>query len=212
MKIKFPKIIINNHSLFFFKKIFLFYLIISNSVINSGITIFPDHYEHDDEIFSTSQVKDVTFERFYYSIGYFTNLDIEYISPKYGITYHPVQCVPIPVTGSIEYKNNDRTSFFYDEGKPIRFPDSTRSNLNKIEETKLYQNTLTGNNIRCPSPFLLFHNKYFTITLRLPIISNENGDNNVDVILNNEDSTLNKVICSVTLSKDEFNSALVSTN
>ena len=205
MKIKFPKIIINNHSLFFFKKIFLFYLIISNSVINSGITIFPDHYEHDDEIFSTSQVKDVTFERFYYSIGYFTNLDIEYISPKYGITYHPVQCVPIPVTGSIEYKNNDRTSFFYDEGKPIRFPDSTRSNLNKIEETKLYQNTLTGNNIRCPSPFLLFHNKYFTITLKLPIISNENGDNNVDVILNNEDSTLNKVICSVTLSKDEFN-------
>ena len=147
---------------FLAKKIFLFYLIISNSIINSGITIFPDHYEHDDEIFTTSQVNGITNERFYYSLGYYTDLKVDYISPKYGVTYHPVECIDLAGTApdyKPVYSNNDRTSFFQDiNGKAIRYPDSTRTGLNKIEETKLFQNTMGGRNIKCPSPFSLFHN------------------------------------------------------
>ena len=187
------------------KKILFFYLIISNNIINSEITIYPDHYEHDDEIFTTSQVDGVTYERFYYSIGYFTDLSIDYISPKYGITYHPIKCDILESDSSSPYyNNNDRTSFFNDiEGKPIRFIDSTRSGKNRIEETKLFQNTMTGKIIKCPSPFKLFHNKYFTITYKLPMICTT-GDTIVKIILQNEDGTLNQEICRVELKENKY--------
>ena len=180
------------------KKIFLFYLIISNSIINSEITIFPDHYEHDDEIFTTSQVDGITNERFYYSLGYYTNLNIDYISPKYGITYHPTQCKDLSGTApnyNPVYRDNDRTSFFQNiQGKAIRYPDSTRTGENKIEETKLFQNTMSGRNIKCPSPFSLFHNKYFTITLKIPIICTE-GNEEITINLENEDGSMSQTIC-----------------
>ena len=102
------------------------------------------------------------------------------------------------------YNNNDRTSFFNDiEGKPIRFIDSTRSGKNRIEETKLFQNTMTGKIIKCPSPFKLFHNKYFTITYKLPMICTT-GDTIVKIILQNEDGTLNQEICRVELKENKY--------
>ena len=136
----------NNHYLSFLKKFFIFYLIISNSIINSEIKIFPEHYEHGDEIFSTSQVNDVTFERFYYDVRYFSQSGKNYHSPKYGIDYVPIECEIIkdntgnPI-GELYYKTDDRETFFGTEGQPIQVTDSTRSNKNKVEETKLYQNT-----------------------------------------------------------------------
>ena len=188
--------------LIFTKKILILYLIISNSMINAGITIFPDHYEHDDEIFTTSQVDGVTYERFYYSIGYFSDSNIDYISPKYGITYHPVKCENNGGSPII-YNDNDRNSFFLDiEGKPIRIIDSTRSGKNKLEETKLYQNTMIGNNIICPSPFQLFHNKYFTITYKLPIICTI-GNTKVDINLLDNNINLGN-ICSIDLTQNEY--------
>ena len=195
---------LSRHSLMMAKKFLFFYLIISNNIINSEITIYPDHYEHDDEIFTTSQVDGVTNERFYYSIGYFTELNIDYISPKYGITYHPIKCDNLDSSSPLFYNDNDRTSFFNDiEGKPIRFTDSTRSKKNRLEETKLFQNTMTGKNIKCPSPFKLFHNKYFTITYKLPIICTA-GNTNVKIILQNEDMNLNKEICKVELIENKY--------
>ena len=159
MKLKFPTIKMSKSSLLLTKKFLLFYLIISSNIIDCGITIFPDHYEHDDEIFTTSQVNGVTNERFYYSIGYFSESNIDYISPKYGITYHPVKCDS--PSNNLIYQYNDRVSFFGDiNGKPIRDPESTISFNNKIEETKLFQNTMSGTVIICPSPFKLFHNKF----------------------------------------------------
>ena len=199
MKLKFPRISFSRHSLFLMKKILFFYLIISDNLINSEIKIFPDHYEHDDEIFTTSQVDGVTNERFYYSIGYFSDSNIDYISPKYGITYHPIQC------DGGTYKNNDRESFFGLGGKPIQDIDSTINGNNRIEETKLFQNTMTGNDIVCPSPFLLFHNKYFTITYKLPIICTE-APEIVEVILLNKKVTPNfsQTICVIKLNQNEF--------
>ena len=188
--------------LIFTKKILILYLIISNSMINAGITIFPDHYEHDDEIVTTSQVDGITYERFYYSIGYFSDSNIDYISPKYGITYHPVKCENNGGSPII-YNDNDRNSFFLDiEGKPIRIIDSTRSGKNKLEETKLYQNTMIGNDIKCPSPFKLFHNKYFTITYKLPVICNS-GSTKVEIRLLNDNTNLG-TICSYLFSPNEY--------
>ena len=183
------------------KKILMLYLIISNNFINSEMTIFPDHYEHDDEIFTTSQVDGITYEQFYYSIGYFSESNIDYISPKYGITYHPVKCININGGSALIYNDNDRVSFFGD-GKPIGTPESTRSGKNKLEETKLYQNTMIGNDIKCPSPFKLFHNKYFTITYKLPVICNS-GSTKVEIRLLNDNTNLG-TICSYLFSPNEY--------
>jgi hypothetical protein len=174
----------NNKHLFTIKKFFLLYLIVSNSIINSEIKVFPDHYEHGDEIFQTSQVNGVTFERFYYAVGYFTNSDVTYYSPKYGTAYLPDNsCYSIDVNGNqitpdrIQYNSIDRDSFFGvynndNDKRPIRAKDETRSHKNLVEEIKLYQNTMKGNcNFRCRSPFVLFHNKYFELTYKIPIIS-----------------------------------------
>ena len=192
-----------HHNFSFLKKFFILYLIISNNLIYSEIKIFPDHYEHGDEIFSTSQVNGVTYERFYYSIGYFTNKGESYYSPKYGITYLPFEC-----EGNLAYSDNDRESFFGDEvEKPIKVTDSTRSNKNKVEETKLYQNTMKGKNFRCPSPFVLFHSKYFVITYKLPMISMEdNNEVKIRLDIRNNDGTLydNPIICVMNLSSKVF--------
>ena len=103
----------------------------------------------------------------------------------------------------IIYNDNDRNSFFLDiEGKPIRIIDSTRSGKNKLEETKLYQNTIIGNNIICPSPFRLFHNKYFTITYKLPIICTI-GNTKVDINLLDNNINLGN-ICSIDLTQNEY--------
>ena len=191
MKINIPKISIKRKNILLIKKFLFIYLIISNNLIlNIESKIYPDHYEHDDEIFTTSQVNEVTNERFYYSIGYFSESNNDYISPKYGITYHPVKCEAI--AGIITYKDDDRASFF-GTGKPISDSTSTRSQKNKLEETKLFQNTMKGSDIKCPSPFLLFHNKYFTITYKLPIISISSGS--VDIILHKEEDNTSKKIC-----------------
>ena len=203
MKLTFLKSF-SKRSLLFTKQILFLYLIISNHLINSEITIFPDHYEHDDEIFTTSQVDGVTNERFYYSIGYFSESNNDYISPKYGVTFHPIKCEAL--SGSIVYKDNDRKSFFGNTGKEaIISPESTRTGKNRIEETKLFQNTMTGSDIKCPSPFLLFHNEYFTITYKLPIISKLGREIVQVILLNKLNPSFSKVICEAELKQNEFN-------
>ena len=199
----------NSHTLLFLKKFFIFYLIISNSIINSKIKIYPDHYEHGDEIFSTSQVNGVTFERFYYDVRYFSQSGKTYHSPKYGIDYIPIECEVITVdgvTGELTYKTNDRQSFFGDANQPIQVTDSTRSNKNKVEETKLYQNTMEGFNFRCPSPFRLFHTRDFEITYRLPMISKTDITLSVKLRMeyNNGNLYLEEEICKVRLQANTF--------
>ena len=156
----------NKKYIFTLKKYFLLYLIVSNSIINSEIKVFPDHYEHGDEIFQTSQVNDVTFERFYYAIGYFTDSDVTYYSPKYGTAYLPDNSCSSLDASSLQYSSIDRVSFFGDysndnDKRPIKALDETRTHKNIVEEVKLYQNTMKGKNFLCRSPFILFHNKYF---------------------------------------------------
>ena len=205
--IKISNFIFNKNQNLLIKKFFILYLIVSNSIINSEIKIFPDHYEHGDEIFQTSQVNDVTFERFYYKVGYFTNSENSYYSPKYGITYLPDNtCISITDGISLIYNSIDRESFFSDndaDGKPIKVIDSTRSNKNKVEETKLYQNTMKASgNFRCLSPFILFHNKYFVLTYKLPMISSTGI--NLEVYLYNENTVSEEKICEMNLNPNEF--------
>ena len=205
------KYFFNNHHLLTLKKFYILYLIISSSIINSEIKIFPEHYEHADEIFSTSQVTGVTYERFYYDIGYFTQTGERYHSPKYGIDFLPVECWVITddagnEIGELLYKIDDRDSFFGDiDGKPIRVTDSTRSNKNKVEETKLYQNTMRGYNFRCPSPFLLFHTTDFEITYKLPMISDTGMTLSVQLhMVKNDGTSTNEEICTMELEVNVF--------
>ena len=205
------KYFFNNHHLLTLKKFYILYLIISSSIINSEIKIFPEHYEHADEIFSTSQVTGVTYERFYYDIGYFTQTGERYHSPKYGIDFLPIECWVITddagnEIGELLYKIDDRDSFFGDiDGKPIRVTDSTRSNKNKVEETKLYQNTMRGYNFRCPSPFLLFHTTDFEITYKLPMISDTGMTLSVQLhMVKNDGTSTNEEICTMELEANVF--------
>ena len=199
----------NKHFLSILKKFYILYLIISNSIINSEIKIFPEHYEHADEIFSTSQVDGVTYERFYYNVGYFTQSGKIYRSPKHGIDYYPKECEIIDgMIGDLVYNDMDRQSFFgneNDEGKAIRVTDSTRSNKNKVEETKLYQNTMKGFNFRCPSPFLLFHTRGFVITYKLPLISNTGITLSLILhMVKNDGTIIDEEICRMTLEANKF--------
>ena len=195
--------------LFTIKKFFLLYLIVSNSIINSEIKVFPDHYEHGDEIFQTSQVNDVTFERFYYAVGYFTDSDVIYYSSKYGTSYLPDNsCNSLDGSG-LQYSSIDRQSFFgvYNDDndkRPIKALDETRTHKNIVEEVKLYQNTMKGKNFICRSPFVLFHNKYFELTYKVPMISIQ--DNEIEVILHmiKNDSTQAETICVMDLKAKVF--------
>ena len=196
----------NNRRLIIIKKFYILYLIISSSIIKSEIKIFPDHFEHGDEVFSTSQVDGVTFERFYYDIGYFTNEDKIYYSPKYGINYLPKQCVGLDGTDPV-YSSEDRASFFGDaEGYAIRETDTTRSNKNKVEETKLYQHTMRHSNFQCPSPFVLFHSRYFVITYKLPMISDADTTLSLYLRMVKPDVTPDEVveICRIDLKAHKF--------
>ena len=184
-----------------FKKILFFYLIISDVFINSAMTIYPDHYETLDEIFTTSQVNGVTNKRFYYDIGYFTNRDVDYYSSKYGITYSPIKCTNYQ-GNDLTYSAIDRTSFFAGTQKPIRDTGKTRSQTNKVEETKLYQNTMKGKYIQCPCPWKLFHQKTFVMTYKLPMISS--FTTTLSVRLFNVNPSINEEICSMSLTANKF--------
>ena len=204
----------NIHRQLILKKFFIFYLLVSSSIIKSEIKIFPDHYEHGDEVFSTSQVDGVTNERFYYELGYFTDKGELFYSPKYGINYLPIECSPLdnPET-SIIYQSTDINSFFGDvEGKPIREKDNTRSNKNKVEETKLYQHTMTHFHFRCPSPFVLFHSRGFVITYKLPMISNEDTSLSIQLHMVKTDGTpdTNVEICKMNLKAGIFDTMILT--
>lgn len=199
----------NKKYLFTLKKFFLLYLIVSNSIINSEIKVFPDHYEHGDEIFQTSQVNDVTFERFYYAVGYFTDSDVTYYSPKYGTAYLPDNSCSSLDANSLQYSSTDRESFFGNynvdsDKRPIKALDETRTHKNKVEEVKLYQNTMKGKNFQCRSPFILFHNKYFELTYKVPMISSVN--NEIEVILHMKRDGVDQpnTICIMNLKANEF--------
>ena len=63
---------------------------------------------------------------------------------------------------------------------------------------------MKGKNIICPSPFLLFHNKYFTITYKVPIICTE-GDAIVTVKLQNTgNEPFTQDICKIELTQNKY--------
>ena len=159
----------------FFKKFLIFYLVISHALISCKMEIFPDHFSPEDPNFKSSQVKRVTSQEFYYDLGYFTEKAEKYRSPKYGINYRPVQCQKMTDDDpDIIYNSNDQDSFFGDTEKGFANIESTLEKNNKFDDTKLFRNTLKGNNFYCPSPIRAFHNNdKFEINLTLPIISDE---------------------------------------
>ena len=151
--------------LFFFKKLFILYLVASQSFINSEIKIFPDHYSSGDVTFEKSEIIQPaafqTNQQYYYDIGYFSKLTEDYYSQKYGLIYEPEQCQPLTNSGgSITYDSQDKTSFF-GSNHPIKNRDSTIeiTDVNIFEETKLFENTMTGVNFTCGCPIEFLHNK-----------------------------------------------------
>ena len=187
----------------FLKKVLIFYLMITQTIIECTINIYPDHHSEDDPNFQRSQVKKITNESFYYDLGYFTQRTDKYRSPKYGLNYRPVKCekmsedVPDPV-----YKSDDDVSFFGD-GKGIENRYSTINNLkNKFEETKLFRNTITGYNFTCPSPIRSFHNESFEINFTIPMIATSAMQ--IDVRLVSEDGAVNNSIGLVDLQPNVY--------
>ena len=156
----------------FFKKFLIFYLVISHALISCKIEIFPDHFSKEDPNFKRSQVKRVTTQEFYYDLGYFTEKTEKYRSPKYGINYRPVKCQKMADDGAELTYNPDDSDSFFGPNKGFENIGSTLENNNKFDDTKLFRNTIKGNNFYCPSPIRAFHNTdRFEINLTLPIIA-----------------------------------------
>ena len=177
----------------FFKKFLLFYLVISQAVISCKMEIFPDHFSKEDPNFSRGQAKKITNQEFYYDLGYFTEKTEKYRSPKYGINYRPVQCHSISDTDPGPTYNPDDTTSFFVNGKGFNNIHSTLDSENYFDDTKLFRNTMTGNNFYCPSPIRAFHNTdKFEINMTIPIIS-ETGAT-LEMFLFSADGQLNKSI------------------
>ena len=137
--------------------------------IKCEIKIYPDHISPGDPIFNTSQVYDTTNERFYYSLGYYTDKEVQIYSRKYGIYYDYVKC-----TGSISYSNND-VSTFVGKANVIEEIDSTiNKNKNYFEEIELFKNVMTGYNIECNSNLKVIYDNNLRITYTIPVISDSN--------------------------------------
>ena len=156
----------------FFKKFLIFYLVISHALISCKIEIFPDHFSKEDPNFKRSQVKRVTTQEFYYDLGYFTEKTEKYRSPKYGINYRPVKCQKMADDGAELTYNPDDPDSFFGPNRGFENIGSTLEKNNKFDDTKLFRNTIKGNNFYCPSPIRAFHNTdRFEINLTLPIIA-----------------------------------------
>ena len=190
----------------FFRTIFLLFItliLILNTQIKCEIKIFPDHHTEDDPVFNKSQVLDITNESFYYDLGYFTEKEKYFRSPKYGINYKPRKCELIEnITGSITYEDNDITSFFGNDKQGIKDIESTLELGNRFEETKLFRNTMKGFNFSCPSPIRAFHHNDFEINMTIPMIST--NDMIVNVILMSDDGTVNNSIGYISLTANEY--------
>ena len=190
----------------FFRTIFLLFItliLILNTQIKCEIKIFPDHHTEDDPVFNKSQVLDITNESFYYDLGYFTEKEKYFRSPKYGINYKPRKCELIEnITGSITYEDNDITSFFGNDKQGIKDIESTLELGNRFEETKLFRNTMKGFNFSCPSPIRAFHHNDFEINMTIPMIST--NDMIVNVILMSDDGAVNNSIGYISLTANEY--------
>ena len=181
----------------FIRKFIVFYLIISQSLINCTINIYPDHHSEDDPNFSKSQVNFRSTQQFYYDLGYFTDQTTKYYSPKYGINYRPVKCNKILDTDpDPTYSSNDDTSFFGGQ-KGISNRYSTLDLNNKYDDSKLFLNTIKGSSFSCPSPIRAFHSNNFIIKLTIPMISDSSMG--VDMFLKSTDGAVNQLIRTVNL-------------
>ena len=186
----------------FLKKALIFYLMITQTIIECTINIYPDHHSEDDPNFKRSQVKKATNDSFYYDLGYFTEKTEKYRSPKYGINYRPVKCEKMNETDPDPiYSDDDRESFFGSK-RGIENIESTLDLNNKFEETKLFRNTIKGYNFSCPSPIRGFHDKNFEINLTIPMIA----EDNMDIIINlvSEDGKVNNSIATIPLTAYEY--------
>ena len=174
----------------FFKKFILFYLLISQALINCEMKVFPDHFSKDDPNFSKSQVKTITPQQFYYDLGYFTEKTEKYRSSKYGIQYRPVQCQKMTETDpDLVYETNDNTSFFGNL-KGIKDRYSTLEMENKFDDTKLFLNTIKGKNFSCPSPIRAFHSDNFLIKYKIPMTADSNTE--LEMFLYSNDGQYNE--------------------
>ena len=176
----------------FLKKFLLFYLLISQALISCKMKIFPDHFSKEDPNFSQSQVKDITYQEFYYDLGYFTQKTTKYRSPKYGINYRPVQCFS-NTDQPLIYDDNDQISFFAPTSQAINDPTSTLDQENYYDDVKLFRNTIKGNSFTCPSPIRAFHNTdRYEINLTIPVMSNAGAK--LEMFLVSNDSQINQSI------------------
>ncbi len=167
------KIKMNNNTFMYSLFIILFSLI----YIKCDITIYPDHISPGDPIFNTSQVYDTTYERFYYSLGYYTDKRKEIYSRKYGIYYDYVKCSS---TSLISYSDN--SNIFVGISNIIEKKDSTIiKKKNYFEEIELFKNVMTGFNIECNSNLKVIHDKNLRVTYIIPVISISNTDFTIDV-------------------------------
>ena len=183
----------------FLKKFLIFYLLVSHALISCKLEIFPDHFSENDPNFKRAQIKKYSTQEFYYDLGYYTQKTEKYRSPKYGINYRPVQCQKMTDDDpDITYKSEDEDSFFGSKDKGFGNIESTIEdidgiNVNQFDDTKLFRNTMTGNNFYCPSPIRAFHNTdKFEINMTIPIIS-ETGAT-LEMFLFSADGQLNKSI------------------
>ena len=172
----------------------LFINILSLFYIKCQIKIFPDHISPGDPIFNTSQVYDTTNERFYYSLGYFTDADndAKIFSKKYGIYYDNVKC-----TGGTY---DAASPAFVGKTKIIEEQLSTVSEgKNFFEEIELFKNVITGSNIECNSNLKVVHDKNLRIKYIIPVISDSTDSNIVFTIhVKNDDGGYDQ-ICNVKL-------------
>ena len=180
----------------FLKKFLIFYLLVSHTLISCKLEIFPDHFSENDPNFKRAQIKKYSTQEFYYDLGYYTQKTEKYRSPKYGINYRPVQCQKMTDDDpDITYKSEDEDSFFGSYEKGFGNIESTinGNKVNQFDDTKLFRNTMTGNNFYCPSPIRAFHNTdKFEINMTIPIIS-ETGAT-LEMFLFSADGQLNKSI------------------
>ena len=182
---------------------FLFFIIILSFFhIKCEMKIFPDNIAPGDPIFNTSQVYGVSNERFYYSLGYYTDQDPskEIYSKKYGIYYEPVKCTGV----NLVYENNN-DDIFINKPKVIENLDSTSDkSKNYFEEVELFRYIMKGYNIECPSNLKVIHDVNLKITYIIPVISESDTSFTIDVKL--EDIVLPSPtqICNVRLIRNEL--------
>ena len=182
------------------KNIFITFLlliiILTFFLIKCDIKIFPDNIAPGDPIFNTSQVYGTTNERFYYSLGYYTEKDTEFYSKKYGIYYEPVKCN----SDSLAY--NDNSNIFVGQTNIIKKLDSTiNKKANFFEEIELFRNTMTGKNIECPSNLKIIHDVNLKITYIIPVIASTSTKFTIHVKL---DDTIKDKICDVQLEANKL--------